>query len=468
MSTRLKAELPEYFIDDSPIHRQYGLTRRWMKPDILTEPVIVPDRPWESRTLTFPSVVKLADGRMRLYYSGLWHMQRPLGWPRIMIAESDDGFHWHKPELGLIDWHGSTANNIVATRHGHMELAGVVRDETGSAGDEFKLLTFEADSLDGPWKPWTPDRGLYARTGADGLKWRLEPEGRCIDAGDRTSPMATKVDGRYVAFTRHKDMFEQTGQRSIYRMESENFSDWTEPELVLTADLLDPPEVELYGMSVFERHGIYWGLVEAWNHTLDIMQVQLAYSYDSRVWHRPPDRMAFISPEFPWNRRWNNCASNGLSLVNEQMLFYFSARAVGHDFDTARQHGVIAIAALRQDRFCAIEGHDGGMLETKTVQWPGGDLELNADTRSSIDAHPRQQLDGIIQVEVLDADGVKLPGYSGTDGAAFTGNTIARGGLNSGVVRWPGDRSLDHLAGQRIRLRFGITRARLYTFQALR
>ena len=45
----------------------------------------------------------------------------------ICYAESEDGLHWRKPELGLIEFNGNTRNNLVQRgAHG----AGVFFDPT--------------------------------------------------------------------------------------------------------------------------------------------------------------------------------------------------------------------------------------------------------------------------------------------------------------------------------------------------
>ena len=38
---------------------------------------------------------------------------------RICCAESDDGFHWRKPDLGIVEYRGSTHNNICDHRARH-------------------------------------------------------------------------------------------------------------------------------------------------------------------------------------------------------------------------------------------------------------------------------------------------------------------------------------------------------------
>ena len=49
-------------------------------------------------------------------------------------AESRDGIHWDRPDLGLYDWKGSRRNNLVlpigmGRTHGCSEFAGIIRDE---------------------------------------------------------------------------------------------------------------------------------------------------------------------------------------------------------------------------------------------------------------------------------------------------------------------------------------------------
>ena len=92
-----------------------------------------------------------------------------------------------------------------------------------------------------------------------------------------------------------------------------------------------------------------------------------------------------------------------------------------------------------------------GQLVTKPMTWPGGDLLLNASTTRHLDGYP---LDGggAMQVEVWDESGQPIEGFAGDAAAPFDRNVPTRGTVEPAVVRWPGDRSLDDLAGRRIRL----------------
>ena len=42
-----------------------------------------------------------------------WHMSYTLAGPKVGYAESEDGIHWVKPKLGIIEVNGSKENNVV-------------------------------------------------------------------------------------------------------------------------------------------------------------------------------------------------------------------------------------------------------------------------------------------------------------------------------------------------------------------
>ena len=73
-----------------------------------------PECPWEAGGLG-PKVVLFDEGRYRMWYgvaaSPDYHENL------VCYAESDDGFDWVRPELGIYESHGSTANNIVCDQN---------------------------------------------------------------------------------------------------------------------------------------------------------------------------------------------------------------------------------------------------------------------------------------------------------------------------------------------------------------
>lgn len=457
MTFALEPNTPQYFFDDTLIAHQQRLVRRWLPATVFPQPAIVPDKPWEGRMLVLFGTVLEYSGGYRIYYCDFAPTVRP---PQMLMATSEDGLRWEKPGLGVLQWQGSDQNNIVLTADTTFDSPSVIFDAQDNE-TPYKMLVFQHHDGD---KAWGDSWGMYAYTSADGLSWQGSQQ-PVLKAGDRSNLLPTKQDGKHVLYTRHPNMMQELGARAIYRSESEDFNNWTEPELVLAPDLLDAPDVEYYGMSVFERHGWYFGLLESWKGDIDTIETLLVFSRDGKNWARSPLREPFIAPAYDWNRTWNSCASNGPIIINEQMVFYFGGRLTSHHYDSAQQQGVIGYASLPLDRFCALEGTWAGVMVTPPIQWPGGDLVLNADTRQSFASHPGQ-CNGQIAVEVLDSNGKPLPEWSGEQQATFAGNTHSRARFSDGRVLWANAKSLDELRGQNIQLRFHLSHARLFTIEA--
>ena len=78
---------------------------------------LVTGEPWEGNATNYVTVFQDGD-KYRMYYRGshysyLGGKDRPNTRDVYCYAESPDGIHWTKPELGLFDWNGSKQNNIV-------------------------------------------------------------------------------------------------------------------------------------------------------------------------------------------------------------------------------------------------------------------------------------------------------------------------------------------------------------------
>ncbi len=112
------------------------------------------------------------------------------------------------------------------------------------------------------------------------------------------------------------------------------------------------------------------------------------------------------------------------------------------------RQGGIGLARLRLDGFVALEAGDQvGTVTTKPFRLDGGRLQLNVDARSK----------GQVRVELLNAAGTPLPGYSGGDAPWHRGVDNLRF-----EPSWKHQPSLSALKGQVIRLRMHMKQARLY------
>jgi len=455
-----KLGVPQYFFDDELISYQHKLTRRWLPATVYPKPVVEPDKPWEPRILDlFGTVLEKTGGGYRMYYTGFTGI-RTINL-KVFVAESEDGFHWTKPELGIVEWNGSRANNISLDPDHRNDGPSVIFDPE-DAEHPYKLVMFGRKDI---FNKWGPDWGIYGYGSEDGLTWhRRKPEVMFV-AGDRTNAMARKSDGKYVIYTRHREMAKRVGARAIYRTESTDFKSWTEPELVLAPDLVDRSDVEYYGMSVFERNGWYFGMLEYFFGDVDTVETYLVFSRDGKTWRHPTPRGPFIAGDYDWNRTWSSCANNAPVVIGDSMLFYFGGKWKNHHYTSALQLTGIGWASLPIDRFCAIEGKVGGRLVTTPITWPGGDLVLNVDTRESYDCFPTD-VQGQIAIEVHDAEGSPLPEWSGENKAIYKGNTYICNRKGQHDIEWPNGKSFSELKGRTIRLVFSFHHARLFTFAA--
>ncbi|MFI0425032.1 hypothetical protein [Spongiactinospora sp. 9N601] len=109
----------------------------------------------------------------------------------------------------------------------------------------------------------------------------------------------------------------------------------------------------------------------------------------------------------------------------------------------------VAVAKWRRDGFVSYAngGHQLGVITTKPLRFTGTALHLNADVK------------GTLKVEVLDASGAAVPGFTAADSVAITGDGIDR------VATWRNGRTLADLAGQDIGLRFHLDDGHLYFYR---
>ncbi|QGQ28114.1 hypothetical protein [Gimesia maris] len=92
---------------------------------------------------------------------------------------------------------------------------------------------------------------------------------------------------------------------------------------------------------------------------------------------------------------------------------------------------------------------NGGTLVTKPLQFAGDELEINYSTSAA----------GQILVELQDAAGIPIPGFSLDDCEPIYGDHIAR------IVKWKQGSNVSSISGKPVRLRFKMQDADLYALK---
>ncbi len=482
----------QLFIDDRFIESQSGIELSMNLPVQHPEPVLVADKPWEDLGIgAYNSVWREGDdGHFRMWYDACMMAGLPAeGARRLAYAESEDGIHWEKPELGLITFRGSRQNNIVAPHHEQQSMQGatVLRDERAPAAERYKLWTkyrpTDAEMAGGA------ESGLWAMHSDDGIQWQVYP--------DQPNPPDTMCDTQnmlfwddrlelYVGYTRVKEtQLEEeaakvgiTGRyRSIGRITSPDFESWSPLEITFEADAEDlaipvpsqrndpRPNIDIYtscAMKYAHAEDAYLMFPSMFYHWGDneypaTMDTQLATSRDGIDWQRQGERRSFLQLGFDGSGTSAMVFANPwLVPVGDELWLYYSGTARFHaDMPESEERalgrkGGIFRASLRRDGFVSADaGYGGGELRTPLITFSGDRLELNCDGGAG----------GWLQVELQEADGGPVEGFSLADADTVRGNGLGK------TVTWKGHSYVGELAGRPLRMRVVMRAMKLYAFQ---
>jgi hypothetical protein len=162
----------ELFVDEFLIDRIDGARLQLHHP-VPREVAVVHDTDWEGNTSGYHTVFQ--DGHLyRMYYRGSHAGRNPqrIDHPQFACyAESQDGIHWVKPELGLFEFNGSKANNIVWAGNGTHNFAPF-KDSNPDCPPETRYKA--VGGIPG---------GLATFASADGIHWRQTCEKPVITEG---------------------------------------------------------------------------------------------------------------------------------------------------------------------------------------------------------------------------------------------------------------------------------------------
>jgi hypothetical protein len=157
----------ELFVDDYLIDKLDNLSLRLHEP-ILRDVCFKFDLPWEGLHCGYVTMIHDSghrNGQYRAYYRG-GPTEGSDGDPSeaLCVAFSDDGIHWMKPKLGLVEKKGSKDNNVIMTGIQHLmhNFAPMVDSRPGVPTEErYKALAGTMHS-----------GGLFAFSSPDGLVWK--------------------------------------------------------------------------------------------------------------------------------------------------------------------------------------------------------------------------------------------------------------------------------------------------------
>ena len=360
----------------------------------------------------------------------------------LCYAVSTDGIHWEKPDLGLLEFGGNKRNNILMR---HVHGAGVFKDdrETNPAR-RYKML-------------FCGEPQMTVAFSADGLNWsRSIPIPEIEAHGTHANVFWAPDLGKYVGFTRQHARRGSDSIRQVTRTESPDFVHWTQDKSVLEGPT---PRLQTHDMIVFPTCGIYLGLLGMMVHPEDSrfrvkQHVELTWSIDTVTWnhvqagtpligHSPARSETYGAMPYDWGTIF---ASAPVFRDNEIQLYY----GAGDWYFFNWRKGYLALATLRPDGWAGYEpisAETPGVITTTPLTFLGDTVGVTADVRNG----------GSVRVSILDG--------AGNIQAASDPITDT---ITDGRVKWRKSQDVVGLRGERIRLRFQLRNAKLYSFQIRR
>jgi hypothetical protein len=431
----------ELFVDDFLIASKQGVSLR-LTPPQRREIVLVTDKPWEGPSSAYFTVIQDRD-LIRLYYRGTsGRDDSPL--QVTCYAESRDGVNFTRPELNLFEFNGSRQNNIIWRGVESHNFAPFLDTNPAAKPEErFKALG------------GVPPDGLYAFVSADGIRWKkMRPEPVMTEGAFDSLNTAfwDETTKQYRAYSRY---FDQNGVRAIQHSVSRDFIHWEKPQpnryppdapsehFYTNATRPCPDALHLYlsfPMRFVPGRTKMQGYPEPGVSDAVFMSSRDGGLWDRRfleAWARPgPDPRN-------WTHRSNMPAVGIVALTPEEYSLYITEH---YDWQDHRLRRV----TVRRNGFASVHADaKGGEFVTRPVTFAGTRLRLNYATSAV----------GSVAVEIQDAQGRPIPGYSLEECAPLFGDEL------SAIVRWKGGEDLAALVGKTVRLRFALRDADLYALQ---
>ncbi len=498
----------ELFADDYLIEKLTGAAELRLHQPEPKEIAIIYDAPWEGSGSGYVSVFKDGD-TYRMYYKA-WQL---LGSEDVShdicccYAESNDGIHWDKPNLGLYEFKGSKQNNIVfinGTIDGVEADGGhpaVFRDENPNvpSDERYKAILVAWNSpSQGPWN--SPNKGLVVFKSHDGIHWLALNKAAVITDGMFDSQNLAFWDdtrGEYRAYWRtftkrptkltaqdtdDQDAIRGYEVRSIRTARSKDMIHWYDYKDV---EYIDSPLEQLYTSVVkpyYRAPHLYLGfptryIDRGWSESIRMLPELEEREYrafkdknaDERYGTAITEGLFMVSRDGVLFRRWNEAflrpgiERKGSWAYGNQYIAWSMVETKSSLEGAPNELSFYAVESfwtgtssalrrytLRIDGFVSISAPmKGGELITRPLTFSGDKLHINFASSAV----------GDIRVEIQDEAGNPVPGFTLKDCLPVYGDSLER------IVVWKNGSNLLPLKNRPVRLRFVLKDADLYSIQ---
>ena len=471
----------ELLVDDYLIDSISGAKLMLHQP-VKREVAIAHDAPWEGNNCGYYTVFQ--DGDLyRMYYMiahaecGEAERRKEPATHALMAAyaESKDGIHWVKPNLGQVDFAGSKNNNMLAWDYENAYgICAVTKDLNPNCKPDER---YKAVSQGNAWEK-TGVHALWALKSPDGIHWSRLTNGPIITKGHFDSENLAfwdTVRKEYRAYVRDG---RADNPRDIRTATSQDFIHWTEPVFL---EYPGSPTEQLYTNQVtpyYREPHIFLGfptryVERAWTPSFEAMPElehrKLRAKQELRHGTAITEGLFMSSRDGLHFKRWGEAflrpgpqelghwiygdqyqnwglveTKSDLPGAPNELSMYAIENCWRGTADRLRRY------TIRIDGFVSLHApFSGGECVTKPIVFSGNKLVINYATSAA----------GGVVIEIQDALGKPIPGFTAADCPEIFGDSLER------TVRWKGGDDLGKLAGRPVRLRMTLKDADLYSLQ---
>ncbi len=436
----------EMFVDSWFIQEMRGAALKLHEP-VRREVVWQAEKPWEGTWCAYFTVLRDGDV-IRIYYRASNPGRDASEDQYTCVIESRDGVRFTRPELGLVEFEGSRANNIIWKGPlSHNFAPFVDANPDARPGERYKAVASVAGN------PERPGR-LYALSSPDGIRWKPMREEPLDLPGAFDSLNVAFWDPHTKVYRCYSRIF-LDGCRSIQSSISKDFLNWSPP--VPNSYPEGAPPTQMYTNATIPCPGAEHILLSFPKRFVEerkklpdaglpgVSDAIFMSSRDGAHWDRS-FLEAWVRPgpdPLNWSHRNNMPAWGIVQTGPDEFSMYISEHA---GFPTTRLRRL----SVRRHGFASVHaGFSGGEMLTRAFTFSGEDLILNYSTSAA----------GSLKVEVLDAAGEPVPGFTLAEAPELFGDEL------DAVYRWKNGRRLAELRGRPIRLRFVLKDADLFAIR---
>jgi len=483
--------MKELFLDDAGIEAKKGLCRSFHTPEAYRDaPIIKAELPWEGNSITPWTVIYdplLKKFRMwyQVYYpSGktgevLDDADIPLrdeGYRYgTAYAESEDGYHFTKPNLGRVSFNGKDTNLAIKGYHSPSPQTCILKLDEPNPLKKYRLWVWD----EAPYPNSHSLIGMSLYTSTDGYDWsgyewdsssHQDPQPYCYIKmmGNYRYPYnigPNECNGIFWDEKIHKFVnycrTSNGSARCIGRIESTDGIHWSECVMVAMPDLADPFMYQFYVSKPYRSGEFIILHVTTYSPSQGHkIEVEVLASRDGYNFTRVGNRKKWISTaEDSWH--CGMVFATSPVLYGDKLWIYVSGSHDTHH--AANPSNGIGLYHFRPDGYISLDATENeGAFTTRKMVWLYDKLEINADASS-----------GCIKVEVLPGDkpgnkgeNISFDNYHPDPIEGFEKENcigLSKDSLNASIQFK--NTSLSSLKGKYVQLKFYVISAKMYSWE---